>query len=113
DFSADRGTSPRELVWLIQSGQATVALPDGRLEGQSPISTNETRDGVTNRMTINRDHVIVESAGKRLFAGAHQLSPDQPRYVGLRILRKTNANPANVKFQSLKILLPQPTASPQ
>lgn len=111
EFTADRGTSPRELVWLVQSGQPSVALPDGRLERQSTGTLRDARDGMTIRIAVSRNHAIVDADGERIFAGEHQLSPERPRYVGVRLLRRGDANPNQVRFESLRILLPQDNSS--
>ena len=36
------------------------------------------------KIQLNRDTAIVETAGKRMYAGPNQLAPDHPRYVGVR-----------------------------
>lgn len=110
-FTPDRGTSSGELAWLIQAGAPAVALPDGRLAGQSPTQPPDARNGMTIRVLVSRDHAIVESGGERVFAGPHQLSPQRPRYVGVRFLKRGDADPAPVRFESLRILHPQETGA--
>jgi hypothetical protein len=105
DFSPDRGISPHELTWTLQPLPAAqrksvgggagsrrqfepqVVLPDGTF---APTGQNvpKPRDTITIRLEFNQQFAVVESDGKRLYAGPHQLSADQPRYVGVRFLRR-------------------------
>jgi len=104
DFSADRGISPHELTWTLQplpsvqrkgpsaasarpQFEPQVVLPDGTF---ASIAQNipKPRDTITIRIMFNEVFAVVQSDGKRLYAGPHQLSTNQPRFVGVRFLRR-------------------------
>jgi hypothetical protein len=105
DFSSDRGISPHELTWTLQPLPAPprkgngggvgsrrqfepqVVLPDGTFASTGQ-NVPKPRDTITIRLTFNQQFAVVESDGKRLYAGPHQLSADRPRYVGVRFLRR-------------------------
>jgi hypothetical protein len=101
DFSADRATSPHELVWLVRGGRARVVLPDGQIAD----STEKVGGGqsLTVRLIVGPRSAQVVSGGHTLWAGSCRLA-DGPRYVGIRFLRcgpdKRNA----VVAQSIKIM---------
>ncbi len=71
-----------EVVWQFKAGDARVFLADGHSVPQGE-KTPVVRDFST-KLILNRDTIIVESAGQRLYAGPHLLSGDKPRYVGIR-----------------------------
>jgi len=112
EFSPDRGTSGRELVYLVQNGRSAVALPDGRLADQADFPAQQARNGITIRIAVNARHATVDVAGQRLYAGPHQLDPAKPRYVGVRFLSRGEVKPDQATFESLRILHPQGTADP-
>jgi hypothetical protein len=109
EFSADRGISPHELTWALQplpptqrKGAGTgaivrrqfspqVVLPDGTFAATDQ-DIPKPRDTITIRLAFNQAFAVVQSDGKRLYAGPNQLAPDQPRYVGVRFLRRGNVN---------------------
>lgn len=109
DFSAELGTSPHEMAWLIKSGRCVVALPDGRFEGRTERVLRTLREPLTVRIVVNDRFALVECDGERLWSGEHQLDPARPRYVGLRFLRRGSNRQDNVAFESVRILLPQET----
>jgi len=98
----EKGTAARELAWLLRDGQPRVALPDGSVK-MSPDRSAPLRGSQTLEVKImmDRDTAIVSvvedassskpGAEKRIFEGPHKLSPDTPRYVGVRFLRKTGS----------------------
>lgn len=104
-FSADRAVSPHELVWLIQNGRTKVVLPDGRVESQGE-KIKDLREPVIVRILMNRDVAVVETNGTRLWAGPHQLSASEPRYVGVRFLRRGGDKQEHVVVQSIRIQKP-------
>src|SRR5262249_42106721 len=104
-FSDDRASSPREFVWLLQGTQSMVVLPTGRITMITGKIT-PTADPMTVRVVMNRDLAMIDVAGQRVFSGAHLLSADKPRYVGVRFVR-TGQKPTPVAFTSVKILRPQ------
>lgn len=107
DFSPDRGISPHELTWTLQplptaprKGAAAAAanvarrqfepqvvLPDGTF-ASTAANIPRPRDTITIRLIFNQAFAVVESDNKILYAGPHQLSADQPRYFGVRFLRR-------------------------
>jgi hypothetical protein len=102
DFSADTASSSHELVWLVQWGTAKLVNPAGRIEAQSPRL--DFRRSVTVRLTLDRDHVIAETAGKRLWAGVHGLDPTRPRSVALRFIRRDGPKQEPVVVRSVRIV---------
>ena len=98
DFSPDRATSARELVWQLIGGNQQVVL-NGNTEPLSPAPASGT---LRIRMTMNRDLAVVEANGKRVWAGPHQLG-DTPRFLGVRFIRKSAGDDGPI-VQSLKVL---------
>lgn len=94
-FSPDRGIAPHEFVWTLQPQQnknrttfrQQVVLPDGTFAATAD-ATFASRATIVIRLAFDADFVLVDSDGQRLYAGPHQLSVDQPRYVGVRFLRR-------------------------
>lgn len=74
------------LVWQFKGGEARVFLADGRSVPQADKFPNVREFAV--KLVLNRDTVIVESAGQRLYAGPHLLSPEKSRYAGIRFRRR-------------------------
>lgn len=96
EFDAGRATSPREVVWIYRDGRVTVDA-NGRSQGEA-VNVGGGGGGntgagggagqmLTVRITFDRDVAVVESGGRRLYAGPHGLAPDKPRYVGVRFIR--------------------------
>lgn len=101
---AVKGTSERELVWLMRGGQAQVVLPDGtipatgeKLDGKRPHTVNV-------KIRFDKEMVIVESGEKKLWEGAHKLSGTAPRYIGVRFLRKVGDATDGVGLSSISVL---------
>jgi hypothetical protein len=105
-FSDDKGTSPHELVCLLQDGQVSVVLPNGRVAGRG--QTYHGRATVSVRIAVNRDGAVVSAGDQRLYAGANQLAANKPRYVGVRFLRRGEARPHSAPsiIQSVRLLKP-------
>ncbi len=101
DFSADRATSPHELVWLIQGAAAKVVLPDQRVEAQM----DRARE-MTVRIVLGRQFAVVEVNGKRLWAGPHHLSEQAERWIGVRFIRRGNDKGDHAVVQSVKVSKP-------
>jgi hypothetical protein len=105
NFSPDRGISPHELTWTLQplappqrkgagfgssarrQFEPQVVMPDGTFAATGG-NIPRPRDTITIRLAFNGLFAVVESDGKQLYAGPHELAPDQPRYVGVRFLRR-------------------------
>jgi hypothetical protein len=100
-FSEESATSAHEFVWLVQSGLAKLVNPAGKIEAQS--SRLDFRNSITVRLTLDRDHIIAETAGKRLWAGPNGLDPDKPRIVAIRFLRKDGPKQEPVVIKSVRI----------
>ncbi len=107
-FSEDKGTSPHELVCLIQQNQVSVVLPNGRVKGD--VEKVHPRATISLRMTINRNGAIISAGDQRLYSGENQLDASKPRYVGVRFLRLGEAKAVRPGMagmvQSLRILTP-------
>src|SRR2546421_11443682 len=73
------------LVWQLKGGEAR-AFVDGKPEGQAEKFTGPRE--LTIKLALNRDTASVEPSGKSLYAGPPRLSPDKPRYAGVRFLRR-------------------------
>jgi hypothetical protein len=102
-FSDDNAISPHELVWLIESNEARVILPGGRVESQTSLP-QDYRGGLNVKIEIDGDRASVELGSKRLWAGSSGLDPSKPRFAGVRFLRRVNAGGADgVAFDSVRI----------
>jgi hypothetical protein len=82
----DNAAGGHALVWQLKAGEARVFLADGRAAPQGEKFPNLRELPV--KLLLNRDTAIVETVGKRLYAGPHLLDPARPRYVGVRFLRR-------------------------
>jgi len=102
DFSSDNATSSHELVWLLESGQGKVILPSGRMEAQSDIGKG-AHNPLTVRVRVDQETAIVEMDGKRLWAGPSGLAGDKPRYIAIRLLRRTG-DKGYLSFQTVRVL---------
>jgi len=107
EFSPDRGISPHELTWTLQplpppqrkgtgfgasvrrQFEPQVVLPDGTFAA-TVQNIPRPRDTITIRLAFNELFAVVQSDGKQLYAGPHQLAPELPRYIGVRFLRRGN-----------------------
>jgi hypothetical protein len=99
DFSPDRATGQQELVWQLQGNEQKVVV-GGRVEKQSPIPGHAQTLKV--RLILNKDLAIVESDGRRLWAGPNALG-DRPRYLGVRFLRTSGKSNGDVSVQSVQV----------
>jgi len=104
DFSPDRATTSHELVWQLKGQTAQVFLPTGISEGA--VERSKDLKDRTVRVVFNKDLVMVDMNGKRLWAGPHQLAPDQPRYVGVRFIRSGPEKSDSIVVTSLKVMKP-------
>ena len=99
DFSSDRAISSQELVWQLQ-GNAQKVVVDGRVEHQSaPPARGTTR---TVRLLLTGDLAVIESDGKRLWAG-HSGLDARPRSLGVRFIRTSGKPVGQVTIQSVRI----------
>jgi hypothetical protein len=102
DFSDEKVTASHELVWLLQSGQAQVIAPSGRIEAQS--DAKGAHAALTIRLRLDQQTAIVEMDGKRIWAGACGLSPDKPRFIAIRLLRRGYNKQDQLSFQAVRVL---------
>jgi hypothetical protein len=88
--AADFGQGPpgtKEVVVTLRDEHATLDV-DGKsvtLPGTYRATPKESKVKVSLR--VGKDVVIAEVGGRRIYAGAHGLSPDKPRYTGVRFVR--------------------------
>jgi hypothetical protein len=101
DFSPDRATSPREVVWIYRDGRVTVDA-DGRSQGEA-VNLGAPGQTVKVRITFERDVAIVEAGNRRLYAGPHGLGPDAPRYAGVRFIRAAGEAGESAAFRSVDV----------
>src|SRR5262245_24963062 len=99
----EKGTTPHELLWLLQGPQMQVILPSGRVVTQ----TDQAKDqrSITVSVTVDRDQASVNFGSKqeRLWSGAHGLESDKPRYVGVRFLTRSKSAGDGVAFGSVRV----------
>jgi hypothetical protein len=103
DFGDENATASHELVWLLQSGQATVILPSGRMQAQADIGRGP-HNPLTVRIRIDDQSAIVELDGKRIWAGAAGLAPGTARFIAIRLLRRGGDRQGGVSFQTVRVL---------
>jgi hypothetical protein len=106
DFSEFRATAPAELVWLLQGADQKVMVK-GQSEGRvEPV--RQFDQPVTVRLVVDRDRALVESRrGEQtttLWAGAHGLAPDRPRYAGVRFIRGSGGGEDVATVPSIRVL---------
>jgi len=106
-FSGDNAMTPRELVWHVRGGQATVATPDGAVE-LSDGANIRPGQRINVRITANQSDAAVEMNGRKLWSGPHKLDPAKPRAVGVRFLTQGKVDEkAAPAVESMRVLLPQ------
>jgi hypothetical protein len=108
NFSDDNGTTPHELVWLLQGQQMQVIHPGGRVVAQSDQAA-DLRGSMTISITVDRDQASVDfgSRRQRIWSGENGLDPAKPRYVGVRFLTRSKDAGDQVVFQSMRVNMRQ------
>ncbi len=101
-FSDENSTTPHELVWLIQSRQAQLIVPSGRVEAQVELA-RDFRGGLSVQVTVDREKASVDLDGKQMWSGPSGLDPHKPRYAGVRFLRRSNDAGDGIVIQSVAI----------
>jgi hypothetical protein len=101
NFSADRGISPHELVWLVRGQQAQVALPDGQLTSAAKKVVDGQSMAV--RIVVGATNAVVTCDGNILWSGASQLA-NKPRYVGVRLLCRKDEKRSVVAVKQVRVL---------
>jgi hypothetical protein len=100
-FSADRGTSPHELVWLVRDQAAQVALPSGELASATKKIVDT--QSVAVRIVVGSTNAVITCDGNVLWSGVSQLS-NKPRYVGVRLLCRKADKRSLVSVKDLRVL---------
>ncbi|HVT88160.1 MAG TPA: hypothetical protein VHD56_04855 [Tepidisphaeraceae bacterium] len=107
-FNDANATTQHEFVWLLQNNESQVVLPTGRIETQSTNSL-ESRNNMVVRLTIDHDQAFVDIGKRRFWTGAHLLADDKPRYVGIRLLRKSgDVTDEEIAFSSVQVNMRAP-----
>lgn len=105
DFNA-ASISSSEVVWQLRGRFMELLLPDGQLQ-TATLRAMTARLDLHVRLAMDRRQMRLEVNGQRAWIGEHQLSPDRPRQVGVRFLRRGEADGDAVVVQSLRISGPQ------
>jgi hypothetical protein len=93
------------MVWQLKGNESRVFLADASA-GAVAEKVGNWKNDVGVKMLLNRDTVIVQAAGKQLYAGPHKLSADAPRYVGVRFLGKSGEKWDGLGVTSAAVLKP-------
>jgi hypothetical protein len=106
-LSDARATSPHELAWTYRDGGASIALPSGRVEGAASRSATKQKT-LDVRIQFDAQSAAIDTAGQRVWSGAHGLDASKPRFLGIRFLAPagTNADP-DASFQSIRLKKPR------
>jgi hypothetical protein len=113
DFSADKSTSSKELIWLLKGSLQQVRLRGGESTGslfegprpESPPNPAGPREPVTIRINVNRDFAVAFNGAQRLWSGANGLA-GKARTVGVRFLCVDPSKPVTEPpvVQSIRVL---------
>lgn len=103
-FAEDTSLTPHELAAIIDRGRVRVVLPDAKARTDVALDTKSAQ--TTLRIRCNADSAVIEQNGKVVWAGQHHLSPDQPRYVGIRYLARPGDKTDAIRIKSMKLLEP-------
>ena len=108
NFTGKSATSEHELAWLARSGESSVILPGGRVEGQ-PVKLPAGKLPLTVRITVSGAEASVEMNSKKLWSGRHNLDASKPRLVGVRFLARAGVDDKSPPpiVQSVRVLVPQ------
>jgi len=112
DFSPDRGISAHEFTFSAKPDNKGIWLPQLFMPGgelaqiaqADALAHDETTCVI--RIAIAGNFALVDCAGKRLYAGPSGLSPGQPRYAGVRLLRLHTGSKPTLRVQSVRLLQP-------
>lgn len=100
-------SAPRELVAELNNGVVTAFKPDGSLAGEAVKVPTDGDDPVHLTIKTDRKFVVIELDGKPVFSGEHGLSPDKPRWPGVRFLTRGPETAADdVVVPSIRVLKP-------
>ena len=104
DFSADRATSPGELVWHFQGGKQRVVTMGRSQTADLPFGGGGGAAPVKVRIVVGPEAAVVEVEERRVWAGPHGLSVDRPRYAGVRFLRGPGEKGSTAVVGSVRVL---------
>lgn len=107
NFSEENGTTPHELVWLLQSNQAQVILPTGRVQARSDLLI-DSKIPMTMRITVDGPEAAIDVNRTSWWKGAHLLDPEKPRYVGVRFLRRDGGLEEGISITGVRVNMRQP-----
>jgi hypothetical protein len=111
DFDERRATSPSEVVWLLE-GASQKVMVGGRNEGNIKAVEASPRP-IKVRIVVDGPRALVETrpgdaagAGNstKLWTGPHGLSPDKPRYAGVRFIRGSGGSTDVASIQSIRVV---------
>lgn len=117
DFSTDRATAPRELVWLAEPGTQRVVV-EGRVQELEKKTRPASRDPAARSnpipvtIIVDRDVAVVKAGDQRLWAGPHGLAPDRPRYAGVRFIRRRGDGASTAAVSSVRVMSRAAAAAP-
>ena len=95
------GKASREVVWTYRDGRASVDVGG---QTREPVSLPAPAgENVKVSIRFDRETVIVEAAGRRLYAGPHDLPAGAPRYAGVRFIRAAGDAGASAAVRSLDV----------
>ena len=104
--SATAASAAPELVAELNNGVVSVFKPSGTMEGEPVKAAAEGELIIHLVMKMDRKFAVVEVDGKQVFAGEHGLSPDKPRWPGVRFLTRSERAADDVTVQSIRVLKP-------
>ena len=118
DFDERRATSPREVVWLLE-GDSQKVMVGGQNQGQvQPVKASDKP--MTVRVVVDGGRALVETrpsgtggaAGDaiKLWEGPHGLSPDKPRYAGVRFIRGAGGSTDVASIRSVRVMTREATS---
>jgi hypothetical protein len=109
DFDERRATSPSEVVWLLD-GASQKVMVGGRNEGRTEAVRASTLP-MKVRIVVEGRRALVETkpadaagVGTRLWTGDHGLSPDKPKYAGVRFIRGAGGSTDVASVESIRVV---------
>jgi hypothetical protein len=104
DFGPGPATSPHELVWQVEKGLSQVALPD--FDGRMADASLKVSDGndLKVRIVVGPTDAAVLVNDKQIWSGPNKLAAGQPRFAGVRFIRRGGTTKGAVTVQSVRLL---------
>jgi hypothetical protein len=102
------GTSPHELLWTVLDDRPQVQLPDHAFEPAGAVVQGQKNAILPVKIRFDGQYAIVETGGRfqGKWEGPHQLSPDLPRYIGIRFLVRGGQSERDVTVESYQLSKP-------